>query len=80
MKIVGKSPAYLLELDEEKMLLYIYRLDDKGDRTLADTLSLPDKSVLEDVNRFEALMLAMMENPSTDSPKVRQLLARWANE
>ncbi|WP_339614508.1 hypothetical protein [uncultured Parvibaculum sp.] len=77
MKIVGESSTVVLELDEEKMLLFIHRLDSAGEKVLAGTLSLPDKSILEDVARFEALMLALGDNLSVDSPQVRKLLARW---
>ena len=77
MKTVGKNSAAVLELDEEKMLLFIHRLDSVGEKVLAGTLHLPDKSILEDVTRFEALMLALGEDLSVDSPRIRKLLAKW---
>jgi hypothetical protein len=68
-----RSFCHLVEIDEQKKELMIYRVEGDGTKVLYTSTSLPEVDVSTNVEVFQQFALQLGENILLDSPAVRQL-------
>lgn len=74
MKEEDKYFSHLVEVDEEKKLLKIYRIHKNGKRFLYTEITFPNKSFADDPATFGEFAKLIGENLIADSPAARNLL------
>ena len=68
-----KNHSHLIEIDLERKELTIFRVDDKGKKTLYTSTELPELDIDNDADKFKELATMLGENILFDSPVVRRL-------
>ncbi len=66
--------AHLLEVDEDKRRISIYRISADGKKQLFTSVDLPSKTFSEDEDGFKRFARHLGENLLLDSPVARKLL------
>lgn len=66
--------AHLVEVDESRRRLTIYRISESGQRSLYTHVDLPSKTSIEDKAGYERFTKLLGENILIDSPVARKLL------
>ena len=74
MRSHTRNYSHVLEIDEEKRILTIYRVFDDGSKQLFTSVDFPGKSFFDDEPRFREFALKLGENLLLDSPAARRLL------
>lgn len=66
--------AHLVEIDEEKRQLLIYRIRKNGKKQSFTSVDLPSKTFADDEDGFRRFSTYLGENLLVDSPVARKLL------
>lgn len=66
--------AHLIEMDEEKRRITIFRIDSNGHKQLYTSMDLPAKKYDEDEKGFKEFARMLGENILFDSPTARKIL------
>jgi hypothetical protein len=74
MVVEMEAYAHLVEIDEEKRQLLIYRIRKNGKKQLFTSVDLPSKTFAEDEDGFRRFSTYLGENLLVDSPVARKLL------
>ena len=73
MKSPSENYSHVLEIDEEKRLLTIYRVFPDRTKQLFTSVFIPRKTVSEDPEVFRSFAQTLGENVLMDSPAARRL-------
>ena len=68
------SYDHLVEIDEEKRQVVIYRVLETGKKQLYTSTELPEKTFAEDQEGFKRFAQMLGENLLVDSPRARSIL------